>query len=31
MLTILTLLIVFMYSFTCCNGSWKEPVGNMVG
>lgn len=31
MRTILALLIVFMHSFTCYNGSWKEPVGNMVG
>lgn len=27
MRTILALLIVFMHSFTCYNGSWKEPAG----
>lgn len=27
MRTILALLIVFMPSFTCYNGSWKEPAG----
>lgn len=25
--TILAILIVFMHSFTCYNGSWKQPVG----
>lgn len=25
--TILALLIVFMHSFTCYNGSWKQPAG----
>lgn len=29
MRTILALLIVFMHSFTCYNGSWKEPAGYM--
>ena len=27
MRTILALLIVFMHSFTCYNGSWKQPAG----
>ena len=27
MRTILALLIVFIHSFTCYNGSWKQPVG----
>ena len=27
MRTILAVLIVFMHSFTCYNGSWKEPAG----
>ena len=27
MRTILALLIVFMHSFTCYNGSWEQPAG----